>query len=172
MKKVLIIIKREYLVRVRTRAFILGTIISPLFLLGVIILPGFLAGRGGGGQRQITVLDQTGDSRLFDAIKDRLETHVLRPDSNEENEFGGVTQFVLTRQIVPPDQNPNDSIRRASTGGDDKGSEKAYLILGPGVLGDGAPEYHAKNLSDFSIRALGESVAAAISERKLMQAGF
>jgi len=172
MKKVLIIIKREYLVRVRTRAFLIGTIVSPLFLLGVIILPGFLAGRGGGGQRQITVLDQSGDPKLFDAIKDRLETHVLRPDSNEENDFGAATQFVLTRQIVPTDQNPNDSIKRASTGGADQSSEKAYLILGPDVLDDGAPEYHAKNLSDFSIRALAESVAAAISERKLMKAGF
>jgi|ERR1041384_1967561 ABC-2 type transport system permease protein len=172
MKKILIIMKREYLVRVRTRAFLIGTIISPILLLGLILLPGFLAERGGGGQRELTVLDQSGDPLLFDAIRARLESRVFGPTSNEEDGLGRVTQFVLIREIVSPEQNPNDSIKRDSTRGSDKNSEKSYLILGPGVLYNGAPEYHAKNLSDFSIRALGESVSAAISERKLRRAGF
>jgi ABC-2 type transport system permease protein len=172
MKKVWVIIKREYLVRVRTRAFAIGTIISPLFLLGLIILPGFLAERGSGGERQITVLDQSGDPKLFEAIKERVGSRASGSDSDGGNRFGGPTRFVLTQQIVAPDQNPNDSIKRASNGESEKGSEKAYLILGPGVLDDVGPEYHAKNLSDFSIRALEESVSAAISERRLMRAGF
>lgn len=171
MKKVFIIIKREYLVRVRTRAFMIGTLISPLFLLGVVILPGLLAERSSGGQRQITVLDQSGDPTLFDALKERVESHG-RSDPSGENGFGGTTRFVLRRQIIPPDQNPMDVIRRDSNGGGEKGSEKAYLVFGPGVLNHAAPEYHAKNLSDFSIRTLEESVSATISERKLMKAGF
>jgi len=172
MKKVLIIIKREYLVRVRTRAFMIGTIISPLLLLALIILPGFLAERGSSGERQITVLDQSDDPKLFEAIKERVQSRASDSDSDGGDRFGGSTRFVLTRQIVPSDQNPNDSIKRASNGESEKGSEKAYLILGPGVLDDVGPEYHAKNLSDFSIRALEESVSAAISERRLMRAGF
>lgn len=72
MKKVLIIIKREYLVRVRTRAFMIGTIISPLLMLALIALPIFFATRGG-GDRRVTVLDQSGDPELFDAIKRGLE---------------------------------------------------------------------------------------------------
>jgi len=172
MKKVWVIIKREYLVRVRTRAFAIGTIVSPVLLLGLIILPGFLAERGVGGERQITVLDQSGDPKLFEAIKERVESRASAPESEGESRFGGSTRFVLTRQIVAPDEDPNDSIKRASNGGGAKGSEQAYLTLGPAVLDDIAPEYHAKNLSDFSIRALEESVSAAISERKLMRAGF
>jgi ABC-type Na+ efflux pump permease subunit len=116
MKKVWVIIKREYLVRVRTRAFAIGTIISPLLLLGLIILPGFLAERGSGGERQITVLDQSGDPKLFEAIKERVESRASGSDPDGENRFGGSTRFVLTRQIVPPDQNPNDSIKRESGG--------------------------------------------------------
>ena len=46
------------------------------------------------------------------------------------------------------------------------------MILSPGVLDGVEPEYHARNLSDFSIRSLEESVSAAISERRLMLAGF
>lgn len=172
MKKVWVIIKREYLVRVRTRAFAIGTVISPLLLLGLIILPSFLAERGGGGERLITVLDQSGDPKLFDAVKKRVASPGLRPDSDAEEGFGSATRFALTREIVPPDQNPNDSIKRESTEGGKKGSEKSYLILGPDVLDGAAPEYHAKNLSDFSIRALEVAVSAALTERRLMRAGF
>ena len=173
MKKVWVIIKREYLVRVRTRAFAIGTVISPLLLLGLIILPGFLAERGSRGERKITVLDQSGDNSLFEAIAARVESPGSRSDSDgEDGGFGGATRFVFTRQVVPPDQNPNDWIKRESGGGGEKGLEKSYLILSPGVLDNVAPEYHAKNLSDFSIRALEESVSAAISERRLMRAGF
>ncbi|MEK6321660.1 MAG: ABC transporter permease [Acidobacteriota bacterium] len=172
MKKVWVIIKREYIVRVRTRSFVIGTIISPLLLLGLIILPGFLAERGSGGNRQVTVLDQSGDPALFGALKERVETRGSRSNSDGDDGFGRATQFVLTRQIVPPDQNPNDLIKRQSNGEGEKGSEKSYLILVPGVLDNDPPEYHAKNLSDFSIRALEEAVSAAISERRLMRAGF
>ena len=173
MKKVWVIIKREYLVRVRTRAFAIGTVISPLLLLGLIILPTFLAERGSGGERKITVLDQSGDPALFEAINARVEAPGSKSDSDGEEGFGNATRFELTRQVVPADQNPNDWIKRESSGGGEKGSEKkSYLILGPGVLDNVAPEYHAQNLSDFSIRALEESVSAAISERRLMRAGF
>ena len=169
MKKVWVIIKREYLVRVRTRAFVIGTIISPLLLLGLIILPTFLAERGGGGQRRVTVLDQSDDPLLFEAIKARVESNGA--DSGEPG-FGSATTFVLNRQLLPRDQGPNDWIKRDSSLAGEKASERAYLILGPSVLDSAAAEYHAKNLSDFSIRALEESVSAAISERRLVRAGF
>jgi ABC-2 type transport system permease protein len=172
MRKVLIIIKREYLVRVRTRAFMIGTIISPLLLLALIILPGFLAERGSRGERQVVVLDQSGDPKLFDTIQQRVAPRASASESDDGNRGGGSTRFVLTRQIVPSDENPDDSIKRASNGEGNKGPEKAFLILGPGVLDDAAPEYHAKNLSDFSVRALEEAVSSAISERRLMRAGF
>ncbi len=172
MKKVWVIIRREYLVRVRTRAFVIGTIISPVLLLGLIILPSFLAERGGGGQRQITVLDQTGDSSMYEAIRRRLELRPSGPDLDGDNGFGGSTRFVLTRQIVQPEENPLELIKRDDSNEGGNGSNKAYLILGQAVLDDGIPEYHARNLSDFSMRALEEAVSAAISERRLMRAGF
>ena len=169
MKKVWVIIKREYLVRVRTRAFLIGTIISPVLLLALIILPAFLAERGGGGQRQITVLDQSGDPLLFEAIKARVESNGA--DQGEPG-FASSTRFVLQRQLLAPDQKANDWIKRDSNPADKESSDRAYLILSPTVLDIAATEYHAKNLSDFSIRALEESVSAAISERRLVRAGF
>lgn len=172
MQKVWVIIKREYLVRVRTRAFAIGTVITPLFLLGLIVLPGLLAERTSGGERQITVIDQSGDDDLFLKIKERVESQVSAVDWEGGNGPGRATRFVLTLQVVPPDQNPSEFIKRESNGDADPSSEKAFLILGSGVLDGVQPEYYARNLSDFSIRTLEESVSVAISERRLMRAGF
>ena len=169
MKKIWVIIKREYIVRVRTRAFAIGTIISPLLLLGLIILPAFLAERGGGGQRRVLVLDQSNDPLLFDAIKSRVEA---RESGFDEPGFASGTRFTLSRQPLSHDENVNEWIKRDSNVNGERGADRAYLIIGPMVMDTAATEYHAKNLSDFSIRALEESVGAAISERRLLKAGF
>ena len=46
MNKIWLIIKREYLVRVRKRSFIIMTILGPLLIAGIIILPTYLAMQG------------------------------------------------------------------------------------------------------------------------------
>jgi ABC-2 type transport system permease protein len=172
MKKVWVIIKREYLVRVRTKAFAIGTVISPLLLLGLIILPTFLAERGGGRERYVTVLDQTGDPALFEGIKSRVESTGSRNGSDSDEGFQSSTRFTLTRQVLTEEQNPQELIKNQSTNSGKKEPEKSFLVLGPQILDNAPPEYHAKNLSDFSIRALEGAVSAAIAERKLMRAGF
>ena len=39
MRKLMLIIRREYLVRVRTRAFLIFTVLMPLFVGGVVVIP-------------------------------------------------------------------------------------------------------------------------------------
>ncbi len=43
MRKIWLIIKREYLVRVRKKSFIVMTIVGPLLMAALIILPVYLA---------------------------------------------------------------------------------------------------------------------------------
>ena len=43
MRKIWLIIKREYLVRVRKKTFIVMTIIAPLLMAALIIVPTYLA---------------------------------------------------------------------------------------------------------------------------------
>src|SRR5262245_61889885 len=73
MEKILVIIKREYLQRVRTRAFLIGTILTPALLLVFSLLPVLLATRNS-GPRKIVVLDQSGEAGLFEAIGENVKT--------------------------------------------------------------------------------------------------
>src|SRR5437868_14145016 len=134
MKKVWAIIKREYVVRVRTRAFIISTIASPLLLLALALLPGLLATRG--GERHVTVLDQSGDLRLFDAIKKRLDPRGAGGDDSG-SDGPQLTRYVLERRAVEPNENIGDTIKNDYTASGKKDEDKAYLILPAGIF-DGA----------------------------------
>ena len=53
------VIRREYLERVRSKAFIIGTIVGPILMGGIMVLPMLVASRGGDLLR-VAVLDATG----------------------------------------------------------------------------------------------------------------
>jgi ABC-2 type transport system permease protein len=65
MQKILIVIKREYLTRVRKKSFIVLSLIGPLFWAAIMIVPAWLATLDG-EQKVINVIDESG---LF---KDRI----------------------------------------------------------------------------------------------------
>jgi ABC-2 type transport system permease protein len=52
----LIVLKREFVERVRTRSFLLGTLLFPVFIGALVLIPA-LAG-GGGGERTLVVVDE------------------------------------------------------------------------------------------------------------------
>ena len=168
MKKVLVIIKREYLVRVRTRAFVIFTILSPILMLGLIILPGLLAARGG-GERHVTVLDQTNDPKLFEAINKRIESRGANSNGQQGN---AGTRYSFSRKVVGPGQDAESVIKEDYSQGGEKDSDRAYLILPPDIFESGKPEYRAKNTSDFGIGSLRQAISTAIGERKLARAGL
>jgi ABC-2 type transport system permease protein len=170
MKKVWAIIKREYVVRVRTRAFVISTVASPLLLLALALLPGLLAARGG-GERHVTVLDQSGDPQLFGLIKNRLEPHEAGGDEAGDNQ-PQLTRYVLERRVVGPGEDVEKVINDDYLAGGKADQDKAYLILPAGVFDGAKPEYRSKNTSDFGIRSLESALGQAITARKLERAGL
>jgi ABC-2 type transport system permease protein len=171
MKKVLIIIKREYLVRVRTRAFMIGTIISPLLMLALITLPIFFATRGG-GDRRVTVLDQTGDPDMFAAIKRNLEARGDGDDELNRRDPGvGRTNYTLTHRVV----SPGEDLQAVELQYQQQAAQDpnlTYLVLRPGSAEPLEVEYFAKNTSDFSIGTLERAINDAVSTLRLKRAGL
>jgi ABC-2 type transport system permease protein len=171
MKKVLIIIKREYLVRVRTRAFLIGTIVSPVLMFGLLALPVFFATRGG-GERRVTVLDQSGDPELFDAINRSMESRGEGDEEVNRRDPGvGRTHYILTRRVVTPAEDLQ-AIQLQYQQQAAKDPDTTYLVLRPGGLDKFEVEYYAKNTSDFSIGTLERAINDAVSSLRLKRAGL
>ena len=59
MNKMLAIIKREYMQRVRTKFFVIMTILGPVMLVVFTIVPGLLFSMKAGGDTRIAIVDQT-----------------------------------------------------------------------------------------------------------------
>lgn len=60
MHKILLIIRREYLTRVRKKSFVIMTLIGPLLFGAIFLLPAWLATKDSDELRTIEVKDESG----------------------------------------------------------------------------------------------------------------
>jgi len=93
MNKILAVIRREFIERVRTRAFILGTVLVPALWIGFGLLPRLLLDRETTAQR-IVVLDRTGSQ-----VGERIATALEGVKAGE----GNAAQFTVQRMEVGPE---------------------------------------------------------------------
>ncbi|HKI85080.1 MAG TPA: ABC transporter permease [Candidatus Krumholzibacteria bacterium] len=72
MNKLPLVMISEYLVRVRSRAFIISTLLGPILLLAISLGPALLASRTSEGARTVMVIDDSGDSGLFTSLQGEI----------------------------------------------------------------------------------------------------
>lgn len=87
MRVALVVLSREYLQRVRTKGFVIGTVGGPILLLAFLVVPGLLGARGAMAERHIGLADDTGV--LAEPLLPRIEAagfrvDVAAPDEVEE----------------------------------------------------------------------------------------
>ena len=69
MRQVWVVLRREYLERVKTKGFIIGTLAMPVLLIGFIGLTAFMGAQANRSEREISLIDFTG--RIGDAVAER-----------------------------------------------------------------------------------------------------
>jgi len=161
MSKLLTIIKREYVTRVKSKGFVIGTIIGPLVMSSFVLVP-FLLGRYSGPDRyRIAVLDETGNA----ALVERLEA-LLAPKQP------GQARYELFREEVRPGEDPEP--RQQELAGRLARKElEGYLIFPPDTLSRKDITIYAKNSGAIIGRSrLQDAVNKAISERRIALAGL
>ena len=80
MNKIWLIIKREYLIRVRKRSFIIMTILGPLLMAGIIILPTYLAMQGH-NERTIALYEE--NTSFSSKLEDTDNLHFVKIPTEE-----------------------------------------------------------------------------------------
>jgi ABC-2 type transport system permease protein len=169
MNKIFVVIKREYLTRVRNKAFVVGTLLTPILMLALGALPGFLASRGK-GERTIIVLNQSGDPTFVSDLRKRLEP-ADTPDQNGRRRSVGIISYSLQETVVQPQQDVNELVKSYSDRVE-RNTDEACLVLPAGILASDKPEYYAKNPSDFAVRTVENAISSVVAERRLAQFGF
>ena len=139
MHKIWAVVRREFLERVRTKWFIISTVLGPVFMIGITVLPAVLASSGG-GPRAVAVVDE--GSGGFAA---RLVT-----------QLGTGNRFTATRVSAegPRAGEILDSLTRTVQAKTLDG----FLIVGPSAVESGIVEYRGRNVSSLRDMALLEGV--------------
>lgn len=166
MRKVWTVIRREFLEKVRTKAFIIGTIAFPLLLVGFAILPAILATRQT-APRRIAVVDGT-EGQAGQNLTQALA-------ASRRSGPKGAQRYAITRiPAIGRVTEVRDSLI-AITGLREGGSETydgVLVIDDPAVDAAKLTYYGANVASQSDMRRLEEDVAKSLRFERLIRAGI
>ena len=189
MNKLLAIIKREYLQRVRTKFFVIMTVLGPLMLVVFTIVPGLLVGMKTGDTR-IAIVDQTDGAKLFEPIRVGL----LNPDRDgEENDnrqgvAGSMNENQKDRmekagksftgsfrvEEVKLNGRPLEDVRRELNARIGRDELEGYLVIPPDILtnSNSKPAYYGRNVGDLmTSQQIQSRLNSAVRRQRLLAEG-
>lgn len=175
MNKLLAIIKREYLERVRSKMFVVATLLGPLLLGLSAIGPTMFMRLKTGEATRLAVVDQTGT--LGGRIAQEIENPSTgRSDSDEDEDvrqMAAGAQFRIEQVADATDATKFESLKSTLDKRVNRKELDAYLIVPPDVLQSNTVTYYARNTGDiFSASRVRNALNTAVSERRLTDAGI
>ncbi|HEY7114106.1 MAG TPA: ABC transporter permease [Thermoanaerobaculia bacterium] len=164
-KKVFAIVRREYVERVRTKAFWIGTALIPIFFLGYIGIQ-IAAGRRAGGERRLAVVDVTGG--LYEPLAADLQ-HREQKNASEPGHDRGVHWVVEQRPVTGTLDATKEALRQEVLAKKIDG----YLILDLAQLEKDRVEYYTASVSEFvAMNQLERSVNHVLLKERIAKRGL
>lgn len=165
MHNVWLIVQREYLERIRSKTFILFTLLMPALLAGGILIPTKLSEFKSVGAQRIVVV--SADPDLAKAVRQEL----LAPPpqvAGSPQELGSTDGFVV--QVITT---PSDELRETLRQQVSAGTIDCFLWLNADDLAHHKASYSAKDVTDFETnRAVRSAVRTALVKHQLAQKGM
>lgn len=162
MHKVWAVIRREFVERVRTKAFLLSTILFPVFMAAMVVIPGFLMSRSTGTQR-LAFVDATTDE-LGQRMAGALEASRIGRGET------ATPRYVVTRvRAVDRAVQARDSLL-PMTGRSRKLAEgfEGILVITDSTVTSGKAEYFGANVASFDdMRELEQTIRPIVIARRL-----
>ncbi|TAM81617.1 MAG: ABC transporter permease [Acidobacteria bacterium] len=157
MRKIWLVVKREYITRVRTKAFILGTLALPILSIAFLLISILLSGGSSGNSVRIVIIDEAG------GIGDAVESALM------ENKSAAQPKTQVAQVVEQPtpqlmayfnSQIKNDEI-------------EGILVLPKGLLnGTSAAEFYTRSMRAAAlIGPLEQAVSTVIISRRLSAEG-
>jgi ABC-2 type transport system permease protein len=143
MGKLFVVAKREYLERVRSRWFLIITLIVPVFMAIVLLFPIYLASHGGASSaaKHITILDATNSGVGARIAKMLNDDSTLT--SGKQDSIAPRLQVVTTAQLP-------DAERAATAQVELPGHIVGYLVLDDSTLSGKSARYAGRNASSIT----------------------
>jgi ABC-2 type transport system permease protein len=189
MRKFLAVVKREYIQRVRTKFFVVATILGPVLMAGFTIVPAMMFGIRSGGPTRLVIVDQT--SRMYERVAKELVTGreaktnvaTMKPPSQPQpgpknpqeqiDQAGKLDKPNFVIAEVRLDNRSLDEARKDLEARIQNRELEGYVVLPPNLLKDGQPEFRARNSADLFTKGNVESaISRAVRGQRLVDAGI
>jgi len=173
MRNTWLIIKREYLERVRTRSFIVLTLLLPAIVGGAFILPMKIATMKSGGKTPhlvvVTSSRQLGElARIQLLAKDRSDDE----EDNSTAKSSSENTPDKDKYVIDVDTQPSDAERAALRDRITTGAIDGYIWLSDEAIAQRKAIYSGRNATDFMDKSsLSRALTRAIAEQQLATRG-
>jgi ABC-2 type transport system permease protein len=156
LSKLRAVVRREYLERVRSKAFIIGTILGPILMGALMVVPVLVTGSGG-KLLQVAVLDESGvlQSQVEEALR------AARRDGEPRFDVQPSGEGTVEARIA--------ALRKAVVDGDLDG----FLLLPEDAVGASAASYYGRTVSNqMDLSLIREKVREVVVSHRLAEAGL
>ncbi|RPI02195.1 MAG: ABC transporter permease [Calditrichaeota bacterium] len=159
MNKLFAIIKREYLQRVKTKGFLIGTLLMPIFILGISFLPALMMRSNLGESIRLVVIDETG--QLFEPLEAAF-SEIKNGKGDAKYQLSQLKSGESLEQgIVSLGQKVN------------AGELDGILVLPRAILENNQFQYHTKNIGNFEIiQTVERTVSGVVRSLRLNESGL
>jgi ABC-2 type transport system permease protein len=168
MKKILAVVRREFVERVRTKAFVISTVLLPVFMVLMVVLPGLMMG-GADHTSRVAVVDAS-STGLGQPVSQSLQTEKLGDGAHATARYDV--------QVFPATAADLTTVRDgliASTGfsgNKQKDGWNGVLVLTDDTLASGKLAYYGSNVGSLeSMSKLQRSVSNALAGVRLGKSG-
>ncbi len=159
MRKMLTIVRREYLSRLKTKGFVIGTVLTPVLLLSFRLVPEWLMAREPDQPKRIAVIDQTHE--ILEA---------LRANVNDKNENGDLL-YTFFNYEAPPEE--LEKAKNALSEQVAQGALDGYIIIPSSVYEDGKVEYFSKSVTNFRDNGrIRSGLSHVVTESRIQKSGM
>jgi ABC-2 type transport system permease protein len=160
MSKIWFVIKREYIQIVRTKGFIIGTILGPVLMLAMIAIPVIGSLATVGEQKTFGVVDLTG--RLYPRLVQKLDDKMK----------DGRSRYLL-EDFTPRDPSGLEAVRQDLHQKILAKKLSGYIFLPANIADGGSAEFLSQHVSDFEeIRRVSDALNGVVVERRLQAEGL
>lgn len=169
MHKTLIIAKREYLERVRSRSFVIMTLLIPALMFGVTVVPTLLMNKGSGESKHIAVV--AADRDTAEMIRTRIEEKQDEKSLDAKpTKKRGMTPAHFSVEVST---DTTDSARVALTGRVNNKQLDGFLWATPEAIKAHKIDFVTRDTSSFIENSiLGQSVSDALRRNALKDKGL
>jgi ABC-2 type transport system permease protein len=181
MTKFLAVVKREYLTRVRTKMFIVFTLLGPVMIALFTVVPAYIA-RIKPSATRIAIIDQTEGAKMYERVRQSIQGRSTNASTGAGQNANAAPQRVEaldgnqgvdagSSYLIEPAPLNGRSLEVVSNELAErvrKDELEGYLILPPDILQNGEVIYVARNVGDqFTREQIRNSVSRAVRDQRM-----